>query len=70
MTAAAAPDGLDVAKLRKILREEHQIVLGGGQQKLNGKIFRIGHLGMVTEEDIEQVVSALKVVLPQAGFKS
>ena len=70
VTAAAAPDGLDVAKLRKILREEHQIVLGGGQQKLNGKIFRIGHLGMVTEEDIEQVLSALKVVLPQAGFKS
>ena len=70
VTAAAAPDGLDVAKLRKILREEHQIVLGGGQQKLNGKIFRIGHLGMVTEEDIEQVLSALKVVLPQAGFRS
>ena len=70
VTAAAASDGLDVAKLRKILREEHQIVLGGGQQKLNGKIFRIGHLGMVTEEDIEQVISALKVVLPQAGFRS
>ena len=70
VTAAAAPDGLDVAKLRKILREEHQIVLGGGQQKLNGKIFRIGHLGMVAEEDIEQVLSALKVVLPQAGFRS
>ncbi len=70
VTAAAAPDGLDVAKLHKILREEHQIVLGGGQQKLNGKIFRIGHLGMVTEEDIEQVLSALKVALPQAGFRS
>jgi len=70
VNAASASDGLDVAKLRKILREEHQIVLGGGQQKLNGKIFRIGHLGMVTEEDIEQVISALKVVLPQAGFRS
>ena len=70
VTAIAAPDGLDVNKMRKILREEHQIVLAGGQQKLNGKIFRIGHLGWVTEEDIEQVISALKVVLPQAGFRS
>ncbi len=70
VTAVAAPDGLDVNKMRKILREEHQIVLAGGQQKLNGKIFRIGHLGWVTEEDIEQVISALKVVLPQAGFRS
>jgi len=52
----------------KILREEHQVVLAGGQQSLNGKIFRIGHLGWVTEEDIETVMSALKVALPQAGF--
>ena len=70
VTAIAAPDGLDVAKLRQIMKDEHHIVLGGGQQKLKGKIFRIGHLGMVTEEDIKQVISALKVVLPQAGFRS
>ncbi len=70
VTAIAASDGLDVAKMLKILREKHHIVLGGGQQKLKGKIFRIGHLGWVTEEDIEHVISTLKVVLPQAGFRS
>jgi len=70
VTSIAAPDGLDIAKLRQIMKDEHHIVLGGGQQKLKGKIFRIGHLGMVTEEDIEQVISALKVALPQAGFRS
>jgi aspartate aminotransferase-like enzyme len=53
----------------RILREEHGVVLSGGQQSLDGKIFRIGHLGWVTEGDIEAVISALKVVLPQAGFK-
>jgi len=68
VTAAAASDGLDIKKMLKILREEHQVVLAGGQQSLNGKIFRIGHLGWVTEEDIETVMSALKVALPQAGF--
>ncbi len=67
VTAVAVPDGLDVKKLRKILREEHQVVLAGGQQKLDGKIFRIGHLGWVTEKDIETVISALKVALPQAS---
>ncbi len=70
VTSIAASDGLDTKKLLKILREEHQIVLGGGQQKLNGKIFRIGHLGWVTEEDIERVLEALAIVLPQAGFRS
>ncbi|GAJ06752.1 unnamed protein product, partial [marine sediment metagenome] len=53
-----------------ILREEHSIVLAGGQQRLAGQIFRIGHLGWVTEDDMEPVISALKVVLPQAGFRS
>ncbi len=69
VTAVAATDGLDTKKLLQILREEHQIVLAGGQQRLDGKIFRIGHLGWITEDDIEAVISALRVVLPRAGFK-
>jgi len=70
VTAIAAPDGLDTKKMLRILREEHRVVLSGGQQRLDGKIFRIGHLGWVNEGDIEAVISALKVVLPQAGFRS
>jgi aspartate aminotransferase-like enzyme len=69
VTAVAASDGLDTKKLLKILREEHQVVLSGGQQSLDGKIFRIGHLGWVTEDDIKAVISALKVALPQAGWR-
>ncbi|MFC1914863.1 pyridoxal-phosphate-dependent aminotransferase family protein [Chloroflexota bacterium] len=69
ITAVAATDGLDTKKLLKILREEHNVILSGGQQSLDGKIFRIGHLGWVTEGDIDTVISALKVALPQAGFK-
>ena len=68
VTAVKAPEGLDVKKLLKILREEHNTVLAGGQQRLDGKIFRIGHLGYVTEKDIDAVIAALKVALPQAGF--
>ena len=70
VTAVAASDGLDIKKMSRILREEYQIVLAGGQQRLAGKIFRIGHLGWVTEDDIKPVISVLKVVLPQAGFRS
>lgn len=69
VTAVAGSNGLDTKKMLKIIREEHKIILGGGQQSLDGKIFRIGHLGWVTEDDIEAVISALRVVLPQAGFK-
>ena len=69
VTSVAAPEGLDVAKLLKILREEHDTVLGGGQLHLKGKIFRIGHLGWVNEEDINMVLKSLIIALPQAGFE-
>ena len=69
VTSIAAPDGLDVLKMLKILREEHDTVLGGGQLHLSGKIFRIGHLGWVTEQDINMVLKSLMIVLPQAGFE-
>jgi aspartate aminotransferase-like enzyme len=70
VSAVSASNGLDIPKMLKILREEHQVILSGGQGGLAGKIFRIGHLGLITEDDIKPVISALKVVLPQAGFKS
>ena len=68
VTAVQVPEGLDSKKLLKILREEYDTVLAGGQQRLDGKIFRIGHLGYVTEKDIDAVIEALKAALPQAGF--
>jgi len=69
VTAVAASNGLDPKKMNKILREEHQVMLSGGQQRLDGKIFRIGHLGWVNEDDIKEVISKIKLVLPQAGFR-
>jgi aspartate aminotransferase-like enzyme len=69
VTSILAPEGLDVKLLTKTMREQHDIVLGGGQLHLAGKIFRIGHLGYVTEDDIKEVLNKLKVVLPQAGFE-
>ena len=70
VTAILATEGLDAKKLIKIMREEHDIVLSGGQMELEGKIFRIGHLGWVHEPDIQQVLDALKTALPRAGFRS
>jgi aspartate aminotransferase-like enzyme len=66
VTAVTAPEGLDVKELRRILREEHQVVIAGGQGKLEGKCFRIGHLGWVNEDNIKTVLAALQVALPKA----
>ena len=67
ITAIKAPQGVDVKRLLQILREEHQVVLSGGQQRLDGKIFRIGHLGWVNEADIDEVMKALRASLPKVG---
>jgi aspartate aminotransferase-like enzyme len=66
VTAVNAGDKIDVPKLIQILRDEYQVILAGGQQKLSGKIFRIGHLGLVYEKDIKLVLEALSKAIPQA----
>lgn len=68
VTAVKAPEGLDVSKFRKVLREQFGVVVGGGQAELSGKIFRIGHLGLVHEDDITQTLSVLEEALPLAGY--
>ena len=66
VTAVNGAGNIDIAKLLQILREEHDVILAGGQQKLSGKIFRIGHLGLVYEEDMKSVLGALDRALPLA----
>jgi len=68
VTAINVPEGVDASKLIGILRTEHDIVLSGGQASLSGKIFRIGHMGYTTAEEIQEVMDALAVALPKVGF--
>ena len=68
VTAVKMPSGVDPDRLMGILHGEENVVLATGQGKLTKDIFRIGHLGNVSEEDIEEVVTALKSVLPRVGY--
>jgi len=63
VTAVKMPAGVDWKAASKMLRERHHVTLAGGQGSLTGKIFRIGHLGWVSTEEIDQVAHALKSVL-------
>ena len=69
VTAVNVPDGVDAQRLLALMREQHGVVLAGGQQSLSGKIFRIGHMGYCTQEEIEGVRDALAIVLPEVGFE-
>ena len=68
VTAVKVPESVDAARLSELLRTEHSVVAAGGQGKLAGKVFRIGHLGWVEEEDIREVLRALEATLSKVGF--
>lgn len=69
VTAIRVPDGVDGKALTKGLREREAVVVGGGQEHLEGKIFRIGHLGFVHEPDIESCMDAVGRQLVELGYK-
>jgi alanine-glyoxylate transaminase/serine-glyoxylate transaminase/serine-pyruvate transaminase len=45
LTAILVPDGYDADELRRVILDNFNMSLGTGLGKLNGKVFRIGHLG-------------------------
>jgi aspartate aminotransferase-like enzyme len=59
VTSVNVPEGLDEVKMRKILRDKYKLVLSGGQSKLSGKMFRIGHMGYIAEKDADIIINLL-----------
>jgi len=69
VTAVLAPEGINTKALLKILREQDHIVLGGGQEHLDGKIFRVGHLGFFEEAELVEAMDAVEKRLHEFGFR-
>jgi len=63
------PAGIDYKALSKNMRDEYKITITGGQGALDGKIFRVGHQGWVSEAAIKECMTALKAVLTKMGYK-
>lgn len=66
VTAVWWPEGVDGKALSKRAREEFGVVLGGGQGKLEGKIFRVGHLGWFNQDDLIQAMDVVEKLLVDA----
>ena len=64
---AVAPAGLDAEQLRKAVKDRFDILLAGGQDHLKGQVFRIGHLGFVSDRDVLTAVSAIEATLHALG---
>lgn len=68
VTSVHSPDGVDSGILVKKLREEWGISIVGGQGKVKGKIFRIGHMGYCDRTDVLMTIAALECVLVEMGI--
>ncbi len=69
LTAVVAPDGVDSGLVNKTFRDTYGISIAGGQAKVKGKIFRIGHLGYVDGSDVVLGIAALEMVMHRLGKK-
>ena len=63
VTAIRIPDDVDGKALVARARDVYGVELGGGQEKLAGQIFRIGHMGWVEPEHIEESLTAVERAL-------
>ena len=69
ITAVLPPDNITVPDIRKTLKEDYDIVVANGQNKLKDKIFRIGTLGFVSQRDAITAVGSLEAALHKLGHK-
>jgi alanine-glyoxylate transaminase / serine-glyoxylate transaminase / serine-pyruvate transaminase len=63
VTAVQMPEGHDAEALRRTARQRFNVSLGGGLGKLNGRVFRIGHLGDLNEPMVLGALSAVEMSL-------
>jgi len=67
LTGALTPDGIDAVTLRLALRDRHGITIAGGHGELASRLFRIGHIGHVTIDDLAEALTAIELELRAAG---
>jgi aspartate aminotransferase-like enzyme len=67
---AVAPVSVESEKIRSVMKKHFDIALAGGQDDFKGKIFRIGHLGFVSDRDILAAIGALEATLWELGYES
>jgi aspartate aminotransferase-like enzyme len=59
LSALLVPQGFDGQKIRLLLEQKYKITIMGGQDQAKGKIIRIGHMGNITWEQMQNLIIKL-----------
>ena len=68
LTAILLPDGHDADSLRQLILERYNMSLGTGLGKVQGRVFRIGHLGDFNDLMLAGTLSGVEMGLIGAGI--
>ena len=67
LTAVRVPEGHDADQLRKVVLENFNVSLGNGLGEVQGRVFRIGHLGDFNEPMLLGTLGAIEMGLELSG---
>ena len=67
LTAVRLPDGHDADQLRALILDNFNLSLGNGLSKVQGRVFRIGHLGDFNDLMLCATLSGIEMGLGLAG---
>ncbi len=68
LTAVLCPAGHDADKVRAIASEKYSVALGRGLGALQGRVFRIGHMGDINEPMLLGALGGIELALAEAGM--
>lgn len=63
LTAVRVPDGVDADRLRAVILSECDTSLGNGLSKVQGRVFRIGHLGDINDVTLMGTLAGIEIGL-------
>jgi len=69
ITAVRVPEGLDSNDVTRFASENYGLSLGGGIGELNGKAFRIGHLGSLNELEVLGTLGGVEMTFIELGLE-
>ncbi len=69
VSAIYVPQGIDANQVIRIAYERYNTSFGGGLARLNGKVFRIGHLGDLNEVMCLAALACAEISLADAGAR-
>ena len=67
LTAVLVPAGHDADRVRDIASQRYGVALGRGLAALQGRVFRIGHMGDLNEPMLLGSLAAIELALAEAG---